>query len=344
MEEYSKGILAGDRVILAKAITLVESTLPEDQHLAEEVLDAVILKTGKSLRIGITGAPGVGKSTFIEAYGKLVTDSGKKIAVLTIDPTSQITRGSILGDKTRMEDLSKNPMAFIRSTASGATLGGVATHTREAILLCEAAGFEIIVVETVGTGQSEIVVKGMVDFFLLLMLAGSGDELQGIKKGIVEMADAIAITKADGENIKQARSAQNEFQHAMHLQQPQPSGWIPKVITCSALHFKGLHEIQSMIQQFKQQLSSTGYFQSNRQHQQTLWFKEHFNYLLAMDHKRFPEVEAAGHKLENFVQSEKISPRKAAQQLLEIYHHEISMRNKVRGTKNKVQGTRNKGL
>lgn len=323
MEEYKKGILAGDRVILAKAITLVESTLPADQRLAGKVLDAIISKTGNSLRIGITGAPGVGKSTFIESFGKTIIETGKKIAVLTVDPTSQVTRGSILGDKTRMEDLAKNPMAFIRPTASGITLGGVASHTRETILLCEAAGFEIIIVETVGTGQSEIAIKSMVDFFLLLMLAGSGDELQGIKKGIVEMADAIAITKADGENLKQASAAQADFQHALHLLQPQPSGWIPKVVTCSALNFKGLHEIGTMIQQFKQQLSSSGYFEANRQNQQTSWFKEHFNYLLAIDYKQFHEVEEAEHKLQNLVQSQKIPPRKAAQQLLDKYYQAI---------------------
>lgn len=320
---YKKEILAGNRVILAKAITLVESTLPADQRLAGEVLDAIISKTGNSLRIGITGAPGVGKSTFIESFGKTIIETGKKIAVLTVDPTSQVTRGSILGDKTRMEDLAKNPMAFIRPTASGITLGGVASHTRETILLCEAAGFEVIVVETVGTGQSEIAVKSMVDFFLLLMLAGSGDELQGMKKGIVEMANAIAITKADGENLKQASAAQADFQHALHLLQPQPSGWIPKVITCSALHFKGLHEIQTIIQQFKKQLSSSGYFETNRQNQQTSWFKEHFNYLLAIDYKQFPEVEATEHKLQNLVQSQKIPPRKAAQRLLDKYHQAI---------------------
>jgi LAO/AO transport system kinase len=323
MEEYKKGILAGDRVILAKAITLVESTLPSDQRLAEEVLDAIISQTGNSLRIGITGAPGVGKSTFIESFGKTLTESGKKIAVLTVDPTSQVTRGSILGDKTRMEDLAKNPMAFIRPTASGLTLGGVAGNTRETILLCEAAGFEVIIVETVGTGQSEIAVKNMVDFFLLLMLPGSGDELQGIKKGIVEMADAIAITKADGENLKQASAAQAGFQHALHLLQPQPYGWTAKVVTCSALNFKGLHEIRTMIEEFKEQLSSTGYFEANRQDQQTLWFKEHFNYLMAIDYKQFHEVEEAERKLENLVQSQKITPRKAAQQLLDKYHRVI---------------------
>ena len=201
-EGYKKGILGGDRVILARAITLMESALTEDQSLANEVLDSVISYSGNSIRLGITGAPGVGKSTFIELFGKSLTTRGRKIAVLTVDPTSQITRGSILGDKTRMADLARDPRAFIRPSPSGHTLGGVAAHTRETILLCEAAGFDTIIVETVGTGQSEITVKNMVDFFLLLIQPGSGDELQGIKKGIVEMADAVVITKADGDQLK----------------------------------------------------------------------------------------------------------------------------------------------
>lgn len=271
LKEYKKGILEGDRVVLAKAITLIESTLPKDQDLADEVLDTIISFTGNSLRIGITGAPGVGKSTFIESFGKTLIDSGKKVAVLTIDPTSQITSGSILGDKTRMHELAKAPRAFIRPTPSGHTLGGVAAHTRETILLCEAAGFEVIIVETVGTGQSEIAIKSMVDFFLLLMQPGSGDELQGIKKGIVEMADAIAITKADGDNIKPAKATQADFQHALHMLQPQPSGWIPKVVTCSALNFTGLEEILTMIEAFKKQLLSSGHFETNRQNQHTSW-------------------------------------------------------------------------
>lgn len=322
-EEYKKGILTGDRVILARAITLVESTLPEDQRLAAEVLDAIISQTGKSIRLGVTGAPGVGKSTFIESFGKTIIETGKKIAVLTIDPTSQLTQGSILGDKTRMDDLAKSPMAFIRPTPSGYTLGGVATNTRETILLCEAAGFEVIIVETVGTGQSEIAIKTMVDFFLLLMLPGSGDELQGIKKGIVEMADAIAITKADGENLIRARAAQADFQQALHLLQPQPSGWIPKVLTCSAIHRTGLREIHTMIEQYKNHLYASGYFQANRQNQQTLWFKEHFSYLMAIDYKRFPEVEEAELALRNHVQSQNMPPRKAARQLLEKYYEAI---------------------
>ncbi|HET9486756.1 MAG TPA: methylmalonyl Co-A mutase-associated GTPase MeaB [Chryseosolibacter sp.] len=326
VEEYKKGILAGDRVVLAKAITLAESTLVNDQRLAGDVLDAIIGHTGNSLRIGITGAPGVGKSTFIESFGKTILESGKKLAVLTVDPTSQLTSGSILGDKTRMQELAKDPRAFIRPTPSGPTLGGVAAYTRETMLLCEAAGYEIIIVETVGTGQSEISIKNMVDFFLLLMQPGSGDELQGIKKGIVEMADAIAITKADGENVNAAKATQAEFQHALHLLHAPLSGWEPRVVTCSALELKGLREIQSMIENFKQDLSASGYFQANREAQQTEWLRDHFNLLLALDPKQFPQVIDAERNLKDLVQSKKLSPRKAAQDLLDIYHRAVRLK------------------
>ncbi len=310
--------------MLARAITLVESTLPDDQNLAGEILDVIIPYTGNSLRIGITGSPGVGKSTFIESFGKTITESGKKIAVLTVDPSSQITRGSILGDKTRMEELGKNPMAFIRTTPSGQTLGGIAGHTRETILLCEAAGFEIIVIETVGVGQSEFSVKSMVDFFLLLMLAGSGDDLQGIKKGIIEMADAMAVTKADGENIKRANATMADFQQALHLLQPQSSGWTPKVVTCSAIHSKGIVDIWNMIQQFKKEMESSHLFEINRQNQQSFWFDEHFQTLLAMDHLKFPSVQSKRDALKTLVQTKKISARKAAQDLLDKYHQAVS--------------------
>lgn len=324
VEDYKKGILRGDRVVLAKAITLVESALPQDQRLAGDLLDAVIAHSGDSMRIGITGSPGVGKSTFIESFGKVLLDSGRKLAVLTIDPTSQLTSGSILGDKTRMQNLAKDPRAFIRPTPSGPALGGVAAYTRETILLCEAAGYDFVIVETVGTGQSEIAIKNMVDFFLLLMQPGSGDELQGIKKGIVEMADAIAVTKADGQNLKAAEATQADFQHALHFFQPQPSGWAPIVVSCSAVGFKGIGEIQSMIETFRKQVSASGYFHVNRQNQQTSWFRDHFHYLLALSPKQFPQVAEAERNLKGLVQSNKISPRKAAQELLDVYHRAAS--------------------
>jgi LAO/AO transport system kinase len=247
--------------------------------------------------------------------------------VLTIDPTSKLTGGSILGDKTRMQDLAKNPKAFIRPTPSGHTLGGVAAFTRESILFCEAAGFEMILVETVGTGQSEIAIKSMVDFFLLLMQPGSGDELQGIKKGIVEMADAIVITKADGDNINPAKATQADFQHALHFSQTQPSGWIPKVLTSSALESRGFLEIITMIETFQNQLSASGYFQSHRKSQHDAWFKEHFSYLLSIDPKQFSNVRDAERQLTDQIDSQTISPRRAAQQLLEEYHKSIRQKN-----------------
>ena len=232
-DQYQQGILSGNRLVLSRAITLAESTLPADQELARQVLEAVLPHTGKSVRVGITGVPGVGKSTFIEAFGQHFTTQGRKLAVLAIDPTSQRSKGSILGDKTRMEQLSVNPKAYIRPSPAGQSLGGVTNATRQAMLLCEAAGFDTIFIETVGVGQSETAVHSMTDFFLLLMLAGAGDELQGIKRGIMEMADALVITKADGENMRKATAAKAEYQSALHLFPAAESNWSPKVLTCS---------------------------------------------------------------------------------------------------------------
>ncbi len=281
-EELIQGVLDGDRIVLSRAITLCESSRPVDIERSEALIKKVMPHTGNSIRIGITGVPGVGKSTFIEAFGNFVTAQGKRLAVLTIDPSSQKTKGSILGDKTRMEELSRNPDAFIRPSASGSTLGGVSSKTREAMLLCEAAGFDVIFIETVGVGQSETLVKGMVDFFLLLMLAGAGDELQGIKKGIMEMADALVINKADGDNIVKAKRAKAEYQSALHLFPPNPSGWIPHVKTCSALENKGMLEVWEMILKYKVETQSKGYFDHYRQQQQVNWFKESINDLLTM--------------------------------------------------------------
>ena len=270
-DEYIKGILAGDRVILSRAITLIESQLAQDKNLAQEVLEKILPFAGKSVRIGITGVPGVGKSTFIEAFGKHITTQNKKIAILAIDPTSQRTSGSIMGDKTRMEELAHESNAYIRPSPSGNSLGGVANKTRETMLLCEAAGFEIIIVETVGVGQSETVVKGMVDFFLLLMLSGAGDELQGIKRGIMEMADAVVITKTDGDNIQKAKNARMEYVHALHLYPPTQNNWYPPVLTCSALEKTGLSEIWQMILDFSSKMQENGFWESNRQEQNLAW-------------------------------------------------------------------------
>lgn len=272
---YVNGILNGDRVMLSRAITLVESRLPQDQELAQEVINQVLPSSGNSVRIGITGVPGVGKSTFIEAFGNyLITQAGKKLAVLAIDPTSQRSGGSILGDKTRMDSLAINPRAFIRPSPAGKSLGGVAKSTREAIILCEAAGFDTIFVETVGVGQSETAVHAMVDFFLLLMLAGAGDELQGIKRGIMEMADAIAITKADGENSMKAKGAKAEYQNALHLYPVSASGWLPKVSTCSALEQSGLDTIWQTVTEYLKLTQGNGFFEKKRREQNLQWMYE----------------------------------------------------------------------
>lgn len=310
-------------MILSKAITLVESNLPSDQKLAAQLIDRVILKTGNSTRIGITGVPGVGKSAFIEAFGEVVTHDGRKVAVLTVDPSSQLTRGSILGDKTRMPSLSKNPNAYIRPTASGDVLGGIANKTREAMLLCEAAGFTVIIVETVGVGQSEVSVRNMVDFFLLLMLAGAGDELQGIKKGIMEMADAIVITKADEDNIQNATKAQADFQHALHLFPTKASGWSPAVTTCSALTNKGIEEVWKLIQKFKAKTESSGFFERQRSEQNGKWFTEYFQQLLLNDFHRNENLQEQLKIVSASVKENLMSPYAAAQQLLSDYHAAI---------------------
>jgi LAO/AO transport system kinase len=323
LSQYVTGLLAGDRMVLAKAITLIESELASDRALAAEVLEKIIAHTGNAIRLGITGVPGVGKSTFLEAFGTHITGQGKKIAILTVDPSSQLTKGSILGDKTRMETLARNPLAFIRPTASGNTLGGVASKTREAMLLCEAAGYEVILIETVGVGQSEVAVKNMVDFFLLLMLAGAGDELQGIKKGIMEMADAVVITKADGDNVNHATQAQSEYRHAMHLLPPKNSGWTPPVLTCSAINQTGIKEVWNMVLSYQQKTMASGFFGLNRQQQNITWFREYFQELLKNDFSKFDAVKHAMNELDEKVKTQKVSPYQAALKLLNTYHQAI---------------------
>lgn len=280
-QQYREGILAGSAVVLARAITLVESQLDTDQAQAQELLELLLPNSGKSIRLAISGVPGVGKSTFIEAFGKYLTSQQHKVAVLAVDPSSVRSRGSILGDKTRMDELSKDANAFVRPTATGGHLGGVGGKTRESILLCEAAGYDVIIVETVGVGQSEIAVRSMVDFVLLLMLAGAGDELQGIKKGIIEIADGIAINKSDGDNIANAKRAQADLQHALHLLATNESGWTPKVVTCSGLTKTGLDEIWKMVLAFRDQ--GERIWLENRSRQRRQWMEESVNAM--MDHE-----------------------------------------------------------
>lgn len=272
--EYVEQILKGEITVLSQAITLIESSLPAHQAIAREIIEKCLPYSGKSIRIGITGVPGVGKSTFIEALGVNICKQGNKLAVLAIDPSSERTGGSILGDKTRMEKLSLEPKAFIRPSPSAGSLGGVARKTRESIILCEAASFNTIFVETVGVGQSETAVHSMVDFFLLLMLAGAGDELQGIKRGIMEMADAIAITKSDGENINKAKIARVQYKNALHLFPPSDSGWNPEVLCCSAIDNSGIDELWNLIISYFKFATETNFIDTKRQLQAKYWMHE----------------------------------------------------------------------
>ncbi|RYU79769.1 methylmalonyl Co-A mutase-associated GTPase MeaB [Hymenobacter persicinus] len=317
VSDYADGILSGNRVRLSQAITLVESTLPTDQELAQQVLDAVLPRAGRSVRVGITGVPGVGKSTFIEALGlHLVNEQGKQLAVLAVDPSSQRSGGSILGDKTRMNLLAAHPAAYIRPSPAGRSLGGVTRSTREAMLLCEAAGFDVIFVETVGVGQSETAVHGMVDFFLLLMLAGAGDELQGIKKGIMEMADAVTITKADGGNERAAKLARREYQNALHLFPLAPSGWNPLVTVSSAVTGQGVAEVWQVVEQYRAQTQQSGYFQRRRQEQNLHWLHETIRQALEARFYARPEVARHLAALEQQVKAGTKSAFGAAEELL----------------------------
>jgi len=322
LDQYLNGIKNGDKIILSQAITLAESALASDRKMADELIVHLLSRTSNSIRIGITGIPGVGKSTFIETLGKHITSEGFKLAVLAVDPTSTKTKGSILGDKTRMESLANNPDAFIRPSPTKESLGGVSINTRETVLLCEAAGYNVIFIETVGVGQSEVMVKEMVDFFLLLMLAGAGDELQGIKKGIMEMADAVLITKADGDNIKRTQQAQSQFQSALHLFAPSSAGWIPKVLTCSSLNDEGLTEIWELIGEFQQTMKKTGYFEENRKLQKVNWLHHEIKSRLESNFYNHPLTSKNLAAIEKKVISGEISANQAAQKLLSAINHE----------------------
>lgn len=315
---FIEKILAGDISFLSRAITLIESTNPKHQTKSNAIIGHCLPYANKSVRIGITGVPGVGKSTFIEVFAKQFTKKGNKVAVLAIDPSSSINKGSILGDKTRMEELVKDPNAYIRPSPSGESLGGVAQKTRETIILCEAAGFDVIIIETVGVGQSEIAVHSMVDFFLLLKLAGAGDELQGIKRGIIEMADAIVINKADQDNIKSANLAKAEFSRALHLYPLKESNWQPLVTTCSAFYNEGIDAVHKIIEDYFSLTKSNGYFEKRRNEQNKYWLLETINQQLKNNFYNKPAVKEALKKYMEDIQKLKTTPFKAAEELLKL--------------------------
>ncbi|WP_298543926.1 methylmalonyl Co-A mutase-associated GTPase MeaB [uncultured Aquimarina sp.] len=313
-----QGIVSKSTTSLSKGITLVESTQEKHRKKAQELIEKCLPHSNNSIRIGITGVPGVGKSTFIEALGNLLIEKGKKVAVLAVDPSSTISRGSILGDKTRMESLVRSPEAFIRPSPSGSSLGGVAQKTRESIILCEAAGYDVIIIETVGVGQSETAVHGMVDFFLLLKLAGAGDELQGIKRGIIEMADAIVINKADGDNLKRAREAKNQFRKALHLYPLAESSWSPEVLMCSALKHTGIEEVWELILRYLEVSSNNGYFEKNRIQQNKFWLLQTIEEQLKSSFYNQPTIQKALLNQIEAVQQHKITPFAAARYLLSL--------------------------
>ncbi|MCU0530814.1 MAG: methylmalonyl Co-A mutase-associated GTPase MeaB [Syntrophales bacterium] len=271
IDYYAQGVIGRNRLVMAKTITLIESTLPAHQELARQVMDALLPHTGKAVRLGITGVPGAGKSTFIESFGMMLTEKGLRVAVLAVDPSSPRTGGSILADKTRMEKLSVNEQAFIRPSPSGGTLGGVARKTRETMMICEAAGYDVIMVETVGVGQSEVAVASMVDFFLVLMIAGAGDELQGIKKGVLELADAITVNKADGDNVERAKLARQQYETAMHLLSPPSPDWSTPVLMCSSLAGSGLEDIWETVLKHRKIMNDKGDLEKKRSEQSRLW-------------------------------------------------------------------------
>lgn len=318
-DEFFNGIISGDRVTLSRAITLIESTREEHQLIGRVLVERCLPYSGKSIRIGITGAPGAGKSTFIDSFGSFLTSINKKVAVLAIDPSSMKGKGSILGDKTRMERLSTDRNAFIRPSPSAGSLGGVAKTTRETVILCEAAGFNSIIVETVGVGQSEIAVHSMVDFFLLIMIAGAGDELQGIKRGIMEMADAIAINKADGDNINKAKAARAEFAHALHLFPPSEFGWIPKVETCSAITDTGIDSIWKIIEEHHLSAVSKGYFEYHREQQSIFWMYDTITENLKSSFFNQENIKKVLPVYEQKIKDKLISSYAAAIELLEIF-------------------------
>ena len=319
VQDYVEGIRNRDRVVLSQAITLLESTRNEHQEKARAILDRLLPDTGNSIRVAITGVPGVGKSTFIESLGTRLIDDGHRLAVLTIDPSSERSKGSILGDKTRMGALASHDDVYVRPSPTAGTLGGVARKTRETIFLCEAAGFDVVLVETVGVGQSEVKVRSMVDFFLLLALAGAGDELQGIKRGIVEMADAIAINKADGENRSAAEDARAEYERALHLLGETDSGWDPPVLTCSGQTGDGIDEVWQAVEDYQSEMQASGYFDEQRRRQARHWMYQTIERRLRDDFFSNADVQARRDEIEGAVLDGELSSFAAAEKLLSVY-------------------------
>ena len=316
IQTYIDGVLSGDRRILARTITLIESSLPAHRQMAAGIIEGLLPHTGKAVRLGITGVPGVGKSTFIETFGMFLTGRGHRLAVLAVDPSSTRSRGSIMADKTRMEQLCVEPLAFIRPSPSGGSLGGVARKTRETMLLCEAAGYDTIIVETVGVGQSETAVASMVDFFLVLMLAGAGDELQGIKKGVLEIADALAVNKADGDNVDKARQAKKAYETALHLLTPASPAWSPPVLTCSAKENQGIDGIWQTVLAHKKAFEVSGEFAEKRQKQSLDWMWALIEEGLKDRFYKNPKIVHALPKLKKAVVEGSLAPAAAADELL----------------------------
>lgn len=319
VDDYVSGVVKNDRTILAQAITLVESNATKHLEKAQEVINKLLPHVGKSIRIGITGVPGAGKSTFIEAFGKYLCEKGHRVAVLAVDPSSSVTGGSILGDKTRMEELSRDQRAFVRPSPSGGTLGGVNRKTRETILLCEAAGYDVILVETIGVGQSEVVVRSMVDFFLLLVLTGAGDELQGMKKGVMELADALVINKADGDNKPKAIATQAEYNRILHYLRPATEGWLTKAYTASALHSEGIDRLWDIIRQFELETKKSGSFEKRRQNQLREWIDAMIKDHLITSFFSNPTIKAKLPTLETDVLSGKQTVTKGVKEILDFY-------------------------
>ena len=316
MDQYADGVLAGDTTVLAQAITLVESTAAAHVALAAAVMERLLPRSGGAVRVGITGAPGAGKSTLIECLGKRLTAAGHRVAVLAIDPSSTVTRGSILGDKTRMTELSRDERAFIRPSPTAGTLGGVARKTRETILLCEAAGFDVVLVETVGVGQSEVATRALVDFFLLLLLPGAGDELQGIKKGVVELADALVVTKADGDTRAQAALSRQEYATAVHYLTPATEGWTVEVLTCSATTGDGVDELWQVVQRHREHGERTGALDHRRSSQALEWMHAQVRQDLERVFYEDPQVASLLPELERRVRDGELSPSAAARRVL----------------------------